>query len=209
MTGSDLDRDGRADYWMGGASAAPRLLRNEVVGGRSFAVRLRGSVSNSEGVGAKVTARVGARLLVQEMQSGGAPWGYGEHRLVYGLGAATRAESLEVRWPDGYVQRTGPVMAGAEAVVEEPNWLVVEPRVVAAGGDARVTVRPARPDGGLLGGGHRVEVVTDPGGVALTVSDDGGGTYTATARGLAAGLHRVTVRVDGVGLFAHPQVLAR
>jgi hypothetical protein len=209
VTGSDLDRDGRADYWMGGASAAPRLLRNEVVGGRSFAVRLRGSVSNSEGVGAKVTARVGARLLVQEMQSGGAPWGYGEHRLVYGLGAATRAESLEVRWPDGYVQRTGPVMAGAEAVVEEPNWLVVEPRVVAAGGDARVTVRPARPDGGLLGGGHRVEVVTDPGGVALTVSDDGGGTYTATARGLAAGLHRVTVRVDGVGLFAHPQVLAR
>ncbi len=209
VTGSDLDRDGRTDYWMGGTSMAPRLLRNEVVGGRSFAVRLRGTVSNSEGVGAKVSARVGSRLLVQEMQSGGAPWGYGEHRLVYGLAGWPRAESVEVRWPDGYVQRSGPVLAGAEVVVEEPRWLTVEPPMVAAGGDARVTVRPARPDGGLLGGGHRVAVTMAPGDVALTVSDEGNGTYTATARGLAAGLHQVTVRVDGVALFAHPQVLVR
>lgn len=209
VTGSDLDRDGRVDYWMGGTSAAPRILRNEVVGGRSFAVRLRGSVSNAEGVGAKVTARVGGRLLVQEMQSGGAPWGYGEHRLVYGLGSASGADWLEVRWPDGYTQRTGPVMAGADVVVGEPEWLTVEPRVMAAGGEARVTVRPARADGGLLGAGHRVEVVMTPGDVALAVSDDGAGAYTATARGLTAGLYRVTVRVDGTARFAHPQVLVR
>ena len=90
---------------MGGASGRPRLLRNRVQGGRSFAVRLRGRTSNAEGVGAKVTARVGSRVLVQEMQGGGSPWGYGEHRLVFGLGGAAGADSLEVRWPDGYVQR--------------------------------------------------------------------------------------------------------
>lgn len=211
VTGSDLDRDGRVDYWMGGTAMAPRLLHNEVVGGRSVAVRLRGRVSNAEGVGAKVTARVGARLLVQEMQSGGAPWGYGEHRLVYGLGAAARADWVEVRWPDGYVQRTGPVSPGADLVVEEPDWLRVEPAVAAAGAEVRVTVRPARADGGLLGAGHRVEVTVDPGegATTLAVSDAGDGSYTATTRGLAAGLHRVAVGIDGRAMFAHPQVLVR
>lgn len=209
MTASDLDRDGRIDYWMGGASGPPRLLRNEVVGGRSFAVRLHGRTTNAEGVGSKVTVRVGSRTLVQEMQGGGAPWGYGEPRLVFGLGGATRADLVEVRWTDGYVQRAGPFAAGSEAVVEEPAWLQVEPRTVAVGGEVRVTVRPARADGGLLGAGHRVGVTLDPGEVALVVSDDGGGAYTATARGLAAGLHGFTVSVDGVTLFAHPQVSAR
>ena len=209
MTASDLDRDGRVDYWMGGFAGPPRLLRNEVSAGRSIAVRLRGRTSNAEGVGARVTARVGARTLVQEMQGGGAGWGYGEHRLVFGIGQATGADSLEVRWPDGYVQRTGRVAAGATAVVEEPDLLRVEPRVLSPGGDVRVVVRPARPTGELLGAGHRVAVVMDPGDVSLAVSDDGGGTYSATARAVPAGLHGFTVRIDGAALFAHLQVIAR
>ena len=209
MTASDLDRDGRVDYWMGGYAGPPRILRNEVAGGRSIAVRLRGRTANAEGVGAKVTARVGARTLVQEMQGGGSPFGYGEHRLVFGLGRADAADSLEVRWPDGYVQRTGRVAAGATAVVEEPDLLRVEPGVAAVGGEARVVVRPARPTGEPFGPGHRVAVAMHPGGVALAVTDDGAGAYTAVARGLAAGLHGFTVTIDGAALRAHPLVLAR
>ncbi len=209
MTASDLDRDGRVDYWMGGYAEQPRILRNEVVGGRSVAVRLRGRTSNAEGVGARVTAQVGARALVQEMQSGGSPWGYGEHRLVFGVGRAAGVDSLEVRWPDGYVQRTGPFAAGVEAVVDEPELLRVAPRVLAPGGDVTVVVRPARPTGAPLGAGHQVTVVMDPGDVTLAVSDGGDGDYTATARGVTAGLHGFTVRIDGTALLAHPQVVAR
>ena len=209
MTASDLDRDGRVDYWMGGFAGPPRILRNEVSGGRSIAVRLRGRTSNAEGVGAKVTARVGARALVQEMQSGGVPWGYSEHRLVFGLGAAARADSLEVRWPDGYVQRTGPVAAGAEAVVEEPDLLRVAPLVLAPGGDVTVTVRPAQPSGAALGPGHAVTVAMDPEGAALAVADNGDGSYTAVARAVTAGPHGFTVSIDGAGLYAHPRVSAR
>jgi hypothetical protein len=209
MTASDLDRDGRVDYWMGGAAEPPRILRNEVLGGRSLAVRLRGRTSNAEGVGAKVTVRVGARRLVQEMQGGGSPWGYGEHRLVFGLGGAAGAESVEVRWPDGYEQRTAAVAAGAELVVEEPELLRVEPPVAAVGASVRVTVRPARPTGEPLGPGRRVEVTLDPGDVALAVTDDGAGRYTAATAGLAAGLYGFTVRIDGTALRAHPQALVR
>lgn len=207
MTASDLDRDGRVDYWMGGFAGPPRVWRNEVSAGRSFAVRLRGRTSNAEGVGAKVTARLGPRALVQEMQSGGSPWGYGEHRLVFGIGRSRACDSLEVRWPSGYVQRLGPVQAGAEVVVEEPELVRVAPPVVASGEAVTVTVRPARPSGEPLGPGHRVEVLMDPGEVSLPVTE-AAGTYTARATP-TAGLWRFTVRIDGVSLRAHPQALVR
>lgn len=209
MTGSDLDRDGRVDYWMGGSASPPRVWRNEMSAGRSFAVRLRGHTSNAEGVGAKVTARLGARALVQEMQSGGSPWGYGEHRLVFGIGRARAVDNVEVRWPSGYVQRIGTVQAGAEVVIEEPELLRLDARVVSVGASVTVTVRPATPSGALLGAGHRVEVVMIPGDVALAVADNGAGEYTARAPLTAAGLYGFTARIDGVALLAHPQVIAR
>ena len=209
MTASDLDRDGRVDYWLGGYGSEPRVLRNEVSGGRSVAVRLHGRTSNAEGVGARVVARVGSRTLVQQVQGGGSPWGYGEHRLVFGVGRAAGVDGLEVHWPDGYVQRTGPFAAGAEAVVEEPDLVRVTPAVTSAGGTVQVVVRPAKPDGTLLGPGHRVDVAVDPDGATLTAIDDGAGTYTATTAALAAGLHGFTVRIDGAALFAHPLALAR
>lgn len=207
--GSDLDRDGWVDYWLGGFAGAPRILQNATNGYRSMAVRLRGRTSNAEGVGSKVTVRVGARTLVQEMQSGGTGWGYGEHRLMFGLGRAARADGVEVRWPTGYVQRVGPVAAGAEVVITEPELIRVAPQVLAVGGDVQVTVRPAGPDGAALGPGRRVVVTMDPGEVSLPVTDDGAGNYVATARGVTAGVHRFSVRIDGTALFAHPQVIAR
>lgn len=211
MTASDLDRDGRADYWFGGLAMQPLILHNQVRAGHSLAVRLRGRTSNADGIGSKVTVQVGARRLVAEMYGGGAPWGYGEHRLLFGLGCADSASAIDVHWPDGYVQHeNGPFAAAtSDVVVEEPEWLRVEPTVVAPGAPSTITVRPAAADGTPLGSGHRVEVTMDPGGVALAVSDDGRGGYTATAQSSVPGIIGVTVRIDGTDMLAHPRVLVR
>lgn len=209
LTATDLDRDGHMDYWFGGEGEAPRILRNQVAGGKSIAVCLRGHTSNAAGIGAKVTVRVGARKLVQEMQTGGAPWGQGEPRLVFGLGDAAQADSVEVRFPSGFVLQSGAVKAGTEAVLEEPDLIRVEPAQAGVGQSITLTIKPAKPDGSPLGAGHNVTVTMDPSGSMLPVTDAGGGAYTATAKPDAAGLYGFTVRVDGTALLAHPQVLIR
>lgn len=209
MTAADLDRDGRMDYWMGGLRAPPHIYLNRVPSGRSLAVRLRGRTSNSEGVGAMVRARLGARTLVQEMQSGGSPWGYGEHRLLFGLGAADRVDAIEVRWPSGFVQRTGPVRAGTETVIEEPDLLRVEPLVGAPGTTFTVTVRPALPSGQDLGPGHRVQVALEPGGAVMDATDTGSGAYVARVTPAFRGAGVLSVRIEGAELRAHPRILVR
>jgi hypothetical protein len=116
----DLDRDGRQDLWLGGSGEAPRVLVNRVPGGDFIAFRLRGTRANTEGVGATVTVQVGARSLVQSLNPTGRPFGYDPRRVVFGLGAAPQADAVEVRWPDGTVQRTGPLQAGREHLLTEP-----------------------------------------------------------------------------------------
>lgn len=209
MTASDLDRDGRIDYWMGGMSGPPRLYLNRVPSGRSLAIRLRGRTSNSEGVGSMVRLRLGSRTLVQEMQSGGSPWGYGEHRLLFGIGAADRVDAVEVRWPSGFVQRTGPLRAGTETVIEEPDLVRVEPLVGDATTTFTVTVRPALPSGQSLGPGHRVRVTLEPGASVIEATDMGSGAYVARVTPSLRGVGVLGVQIDGAELRAHPRILIR
>lgn len=117
---ADFDRDGRIDYWIGGSGEGPRIVRNEVAAGASFAVRLRGSASNTDGVGARVIARMGGSSLVREMSPGGNSLGSDELRLTFGLGARDHADGVEVHWPSGLVQQIGRVGAGSEVTVTEP-----------------------------------------------------------------------------------------
>jgi hypothetical protein len=44
-------------------------------------------------------------------------------RLLFGLGALARAESVEVRWPSGHVDRVGPVDAGRYVTITEGEGL--------------------------------------------------------------------------------------
>lgn len=209
LAAADFDRDGRVDFWMGGSGGPPRIARNEAAAGRSFALRLRGSASNTDGVGARVTATVGGRALVQEMSPGGNALGSDELRLTFGLGTNARAESVEVRWPSGYVQRVGPVEAGREVTVREPALVTVETPQVPVGAEARVVVRPAAPDGAALGPGRAVRVTALPGDVAAAVTDRGDGSYLARWSPAAPGEYAVAVTVDGAAWSARPGVLAR
>ena len=209
LVASDLDRDGTVDLWFGGAGEPPRMFRNQAATGRSVAVRLRGRVSTAEGVGARVTVTAGARRMVSVMYAGGNPYGYNEHRLVFGLGAAPRADGVEVRWPDGYIQSAGEVPAGTEALVTEPAWLSVTPPVATLGDTVTVTVRPAAADGSPRGPGHAVTVTVEPDGTTLPVTDTGDGRYVSAYHPPAAGLRAVAVTVDGVAFAARPEVLTR
>ena len=54
---------------------------------------------------AKITVKAGARMLVDEVRSGSSYVSNSDMRVHFGLGAASKIESVQVRWPSGLVEK--------------------------------------------------------------------------------------------------------
>jgi hypothetical protein len=61
--------------------------------------------SNRDGIGARITLKNGERTLVDEVRSGSSYISQSDLRVHFGLGTATKAEWVQVRWPSGLVER--------------------------------------------------------------------------------------------------------
>jgi hypothetical protein len=209
LTATDLDRDGRLDLWFGGEAQVPRILRNEMAAGNWIAVRLRGRLSNAAGVGARVTVVAGNRRRPAVMDAGGNMWGYGEERLSFGLGRLEGVEEIEVLWPSGHLQRTGPLSAGREVVIEEPPLLELSSRVAVVGDSVSVRVRPVDPLGLPLVTGPSLELSLLPGAEPLPLVPQGDGSFIAQWRPREAGDFRLSLAIDGRPLRILPAVQVR
>jgi hypothetical protein len=64
-----------------------------------------GVKSNRDGIGAKITVKVGTRTLVDEVRSGSSYISNNDMRVHFGLGFATKIDGVQVRWPSGLVER--------------------------------------------------------------------------------------------------------
>jgi hypothetical protein len=95
----DLDNDGDIDVVVLNSRSEPTILRNDSPSkGHWIQVRLRGTKSNRDGVGARVRVEAGDLTLIDEVHSGR---GYQSHygmRLHFGLGNRERVDRIEVRW---------------------------------------------------------------------------------------------------------------
>lgn len=61
----------------------------------------RGTKSNRDGIGAKVTVVAGDRKYVQEVRSGSSYISNDDMRLHFGLGSSAEVSRIEIRWPNG------------------------------------------------------------------------------------------------------------
>ncbi len=100
----DLDNDGDIDVVILNSRREPTILRNDSPSkGHWIQVRLRGTKSNRDGVGARVKVVAGDLTLIDEVHSGR---GYQSHygmRLHFGLGNREKVDRIEVRWIGGGV----------------------------------------------------------------------------------------------------------
>jgi hypothetical protein len=100
----DLDNDGDVDAVILNSRREPTVLRNDSPSeGHWIQVRLRGTKTNRDGVGAHVRVVAGDLKLLDEVHSGR---GYQSHygtRLHFGLGNRNRVDRVEVRWIGGQV----------------------------------------------------------------------------------------------------------
>ena len=99
----DWDHDGDIDLLFANRTA-PRLrfLKNESSGTANFvAVRLIGTTSNRDAIGARVTIKSGERTLLRGLRAGEGFLGQSSKWLHFGLGDSGTIDELTVHWPGG------------------------------------------------------------------------------------------------------------
>jgi len=121
----DLDGDGDLDVVTNEFNASPQVLVSDLAQRRRvnfLQVRLRGTRSNREGLGAQVTVVLpDGRRILKAMDGKSGYLSQSELPLYFGLGDADHAASLEVRWPSGRRQTVaGPVASGQTIDIVEP-----------------------------------------------------------------------------------------
>ena len=83
----------------------PSLLRNDVKNDNHWLkLKLIGTRSNRTALGARVTVTSGGRRQVQEVLSQSSFYSQNDLRLHFGLGAATHADVVDIRWPLGLTE---------------------------------------------------------------------------------------------------------
>jgi len=100
----DWNGDGREDVLISHLDAPAALLTSRSPTGNHFlAVRLCGTASGRDAIGAVLTARLGSRELVRHLSAGDGYQASNERRIVFGLGQADTVDQIEIRWPSGQV----------------------------------------------------------------------------------------------------------
>ena len=122
----DFDNDGLIDLFvvnvggLKGTYGEARLLKNTSDNANHWlSIKPIGTVSNRDGIGARIRVTAGEVTQIREM---GASQGHMSHSVVpvhFGLGKATQADMLEIRWPSGIIQTLTDVPADQMFTVTE------------------------------------------------------------------------------------------
>ena len=101
----DLFNDGKMDIVINDLVGAPMILKNLGVEGRHWvSFELAGTKSNRLAIGARLKLVAGGMTQTDEIHSGGSYISQNDLRVHFGLGKATKIDSLEIHWPSGKVE---------------------------------------------------------------------------------------------------------
>jgi hypothetical protein len=116
----DIDNDGRLDVVVTTANGPAYVLHNETnTANHWLTLKLVGSKSNRDGIGASVKLTTAAGIQYATVTTGGSYCSASDVRPHLGLGAETRVRDMEIRWPSGIVQHLADVASDQILTVKE------------------------------------------------------------------------------------------
>jgi enediyne biosynthesis protein E4 len=116
---ADIDNDGALDVLVTTNGGRPWLFHNEGQSNHSLRIKLLGTKSNRDGIGAVVHVTSGGAKQWQMLRSGSSYLSASELVLTFGLGSATKADAVEIQWPSGQVDKLSGVAGDQTVSVEE------------------------------------------------------------------------------------------
>jgi hypothetical protein len=115
----DFDNDGDVDLLITTNGGPALLYRNDVANGnRSLRLKLTGTKSNRDAIGAVARAYTSDGAQMRTVRSGSSYLSQSELAVTFGLGRADAAQRVVVEWPSGVTQEFRGVKAGRWALRE-------------------------------------------------------------------------------------------
>jgi len=124
---ADIDNDGALDLLLTTNGGPAYLFHNTEVTNHSLRVKLIGTKSNRDGIGAVVRVTAGKdkqNAQSQMLRSGSSYLSQSELVLTFGLGSLTKADAVEIQWPSGQVDKLANTPADQTITVQESKGIV-------------------------------------------------------------------------------------
>ena len=124
---ADIDNDGVLDLLLTTNGGPAYLFHNTGVTNHSLRVKLFGTKSNRNGIGAVVRVTAGKdkqNMQSQMLRSGSSYLSQSELVLTFGLGSLTQADAVEIQWPSGQVDKLAKVTGDQTITVQEGKGII-------------------------------------------------------------------------------------
>jgi enediyne biosynthesis protein E4 len=122
MAIGDIDNDGRIDAVVSTNGGPAHVLHNETASPNHWLlIRLVGHASNRDGIGAVIKVTAGGESQWVTVTTSSGYLSSSDSRAHFGIGASTKADSIEIQWPSGRSQVPKDVAADQILRIEEPG----------------------------------------------------------------------------------------
>jgi len=131
VTHGDYDNDGDVDLLVVNLNDVPNLLRND--GGNrnhwlEVEARLKFPSGTRDAIGARVAVTTGGLRQIEDLMPTRGYLGQADPRLHFGIGKASVVDLVEIRWPDGVVEKFHDVAANQTLkLIHEPRPAEAKP----------------------------------------------------------------------------------
>ena len=121
---ADVFNDGKLDILLTTNGGPAHLYRNQGGTNQSLRVKLVGTKSNRDGIGAVVRVNAGGEKQWLMMKSGSSYLSQSELVLTFGLGSKSKADAVEVQWPSGQLDKLTNIATGQTVTIEEGKGVI-------------------------------------------------------------------------------------
>ena len=121
---ADINNDGALDVLVMTNGGPAHLYLNQGGTNQSLRIKLTGTKSNRDGIGAIVRVSAGSDKQWLTMKSGSSYLSQSELVLTFGMGSKTKADTVEIDWPSGQVDKLSDIATGQTITVQEAKGVI-------------------------------------------------------------------------------------